>query len=82
MEKRTSPERGEIVYLAAEDQVGGHIHEIGTRAEVRAAFDSRVEVDVDGTGETTCCPTHYLVRARERRTRTRVPVGLQNQQAA
>jgi hypothetical protein len=82
MEERTSAEHGEIVYLAAEVQAGGRIHEIGTRAEVRAASDSRVEVDLGGTGETAWCPTHYVVRARERRTRTRIPVGPRDQLAA
>src|SRR5262245_56331865 len=70
MEERIRPERGEIVYLAAEVPVGGRIHEIGSRAKVRAASDSRVEVDFGGTGETAWCPSDHVVRARERRTRT------------
>jgi hypothetical protein len=73
MEKRPSPECGEIVYLAAEVQAGGRIHEIGTRAKVRAASDSRVEVHLGGTAETAWCPVHDVVRARERRTRTPAP---------
>jgi hypothetical protein len=73
MEERTSPGRGEIVYLAAEVQAGGRIHEIGTRAEVREASDSRVEVDLDGTAETAWFPFDHVVRARERRTRTPEP---------
>ena len=68
MKERTSPERGEIVYLAAEVQAGGRIHEIGTRAEVRAASDSRVEIDLDGIAETAWCSSQHVVRARERRT--------------
>ena len=73
MGERTSPERGEIVYLTAEVQAGGRIHEIGTRAEVRGASDSRVEVDLDGTAETAWCPIHHVVRAHERRTQTPPP---------
>jgi hypothetical protein len=80
METSTSLGRGAIVYLAAEVQVGGRIHEIGTRAEVRAVSDSRVEVDI-GTAETAWCATHHVIRAHERRTRTPVPVGLQGQLA-
>ena len=80
--ERSGPEPGEIVYLAAEVTVGGRIHEIGTRAEVRAASDSLVEIDVGATAETAWCPSDHVVRARERRTRTPVPVGLRQQMAA
>jgi hypothetical protein len=74
MENRTSIERGEIVYLAAEVSAGGRIHEIGTRAEVRAASDSELELELGGSeSETARCPTHHVVRAGERRTRTPAP---------
>lgn len=71
--ERTSIGRGEIVYLAAEVQAAGRIHEIGTRAEVRSASDSGVELELGGTAETVWCPTHHVVRARGRRARARVP---------
>jgi hypothetical protein len=75
MENRTSFERGEIVYLAAEVSAGDRIHEIGSRAEVRAASDSELELELGGSEpETARCPTHHVVRARERRTRTPAPV--------
>jgi hypothetical protein len=74
MEDRTSFERGEIVYLAAEVSAGGRIHEIGTRAEVRAASESELDLELGGSEpEKAQCPTHHVVRARERRARTPAP---------
>jgi hypothetical protein len=74
MENRTSFERGEIVYLAAEVSAGGRVHEIGTRAEVLAASDSQLELELRGPEPGTVrCPTHHVVRARERRPRTPAP---------
>jgi hypothetical protein len=74
LENLTGFERGEIVYLAAEVSTGGRIHEIGTCAEVRSASDSELELELGGSGSGTArCPTHYVVRARERRTQTPAP---------
>jgi hypothetical protein len=74
METRTRFEPGEIVYLAAEVSEGGLIYEIGTRAGVRAVFDSELELELDGAEPvTTRCPTDHVVRAAERRPRTQVP---------
>jgi hypothetical protein len=72
----TSFERGEIVYLTAEVRAGGRVHEIGVRAEVRAASGSELELVLGGSeSETVRCPTHHVVRAGERRTRTPTPPG-------
>jgi hypothetical protein len=73
MEDRTSLERGEVVYLAAEVHAGGRIHEIGTRAEVRVTSDSQVELELGGAAETAWCPIDHVLRARGRRTRIRRP---------
>jgi hypothetical protein len=67
-------ERGEIVYLAAEVRAGGRIHEIGTRAEVRAALDSELELELGGSEpEVASCSPSDVVRARDRRTPTPAP---------
>jgi hypothetical protein len=72
----TSFERGEIVFLAAEVQAGGRVHEIGARAQVRAASDSELELALGGSeSETARCTPHHVVRASERRTRTPTPPG-------
>ena len=72
--ERTRIEPGEIVYLAAEVTAGGLIHEIGTRAGVRAVLDSELELELDGAEPATAlCPTDHVVRAAERRPRARAP---------
>jgi hypothetical protein len=73
MENSRRFEPGEIVYLAAEVSAGGFIFEIGTRAEVRAAFESQLELELGIETVTARCPTDHVIRAAERRPRTPVP---------
>jgi len=69
-------EPGDVVYLAMEIETGGRIHEIGSRAVVRAATDSTLELAFGAAASGTVrCPAHRVVRAAERRARPRTPTG-------
>jgi hypothetical protein len=72
----TSFEPGDVVYLAAEVRAGGHIHEIGARAEVRVAYGAVLELALGGSEMATArCLARHVVRAAERRARTPTPPG-------
>jgi hypothetical protein len=68
-----SYEPGEIVYLLAEIGAGGMIHEIGTRATVRAVAVSGLTLELSGSSVDVACPAANVERAAERRRRAHGP---------
>jgi hypothetical protein len=71
MESEQRYQPGEIVYLLAEIGADGLIHEIGTRATVRAVVPSGLTLELSGSSGDVACPGTHVERAAERRRRLR-----------
>jgi hypothetical protein len=71
MQSEQSFEPGEIVYLLTEIGAGGLIHEIGTRATVRAVAVSGLTLELSGSSGAVACPRDHVERAARRRLRVR-----------
>ena len=58
---------GETVYLLAEVGVDGRIHEIGSRATVRAVAATELTLELGGSSGTVVCAPAQVERVAERR---------------
>jgi hypothetical protein len=80
MDEQQSFAPGETVYLLAEVGVDGRIHEIGSRATVRAVAATGLTLELGGSSSTVVCAPAQVERVAEHRrgarSRTRVARGL------
>ncbi len=67
MEEQQRFAPGETVYLLAEIGVDGRIHEIGSRAMVRAVTATGLTLELGGSSSTVVCAPAQVERVVERR---------------